>query len=299
MSTQKTADKCFDSIMDLQGFDAFITMLGHLRKLLQKKEKCLTSSIPLPHFLWVARRGGGVSTLANAFAEYLYAAEAIEFCGNRKYFEHKLRYNAPEEFFSELTRLNNALLDAAGHHRDFKGVVCIDINEWMEHTSETHFSDFLDYVASNSDKTLTIFYIHTDDRDIIENIELALLSRMRLESVVLNFPNAKELAGFVENKLFNSEGFLLTKDAQVLLAQSIDKITAGKQFYGFKTLEQMAEYISRSAHMSDLDGNEISADALSCSIKTYVERFTKPLVGTKNNIGFFAIRRTQNEQREL
>ena len=164
LNRQEYADKHFNAIMELQGVDDFKTLIQRLCKFQQNKEKYSVRDVTLPNYFWVAIRGGGISTCVNSLAEYLYAAKIIEFTGIVKYFEYKLAYIAPDEFFSELTRLNNTISEIAGHHRYYRGLACINIDEWIHHTNETHFYKFLDYIASNNNKILSILFIHDNNK---------------------------------------------------------------------------------------------------------------------------------------
>ena len=287
MNRQECAEKCFDTIMELQGVDEFKTMVQRLRKFQQNKEKYSIPDITLPNYLWVAKRGGGISTCINAFADYLYNAKIIEFTGKVRYFEYKLAYIAPDALFSELTRLNNTISEIAGHHRYFKGLACVNIDEWVQHTNEPHFNKFLDYIASKNDKILTILYIHDNNKRLVESIESSLSSHIRFESIWLRFPNANELVEFIETGYFKQRDFYLTDDAKSLLVNSIEEIINGKHFNGFTTVRQLANDILYSLLTSNLSGYEISADMLSGFNKNsaYVKRI-KTFVGSSNSIGF-------------
>ena len=287
MNRQEFANKNFNLIMELQGVDEFKTTIERLRIFQQNKEKYSVPDVTLPNYLWIAKRGGGISTCINAFAEYLYNAKVIEFSGIVKYFEYKLAYIDPDTFFSELTRLNNTISEIAGHHRYFRGLACINIDDWAEHANEQYFYKFLDYIASKNDKILAILYVHTDNKRIVESIESSLSSRIRFESISLRFPNVNELIEFVEAKYFRKRGFRLADDAKSLLTDSLEGIINGKHFNGFTTIKQLANDILYSLLTSNISGYDISADMLSSFNKdsAYVKRI-KTFVGTSSTIGF-------------
>jgi len=287
INRQEYAEKCFNTIMELQGVDEFKTMVQRLRKFQQNKEKYSISDVTLPNYLWIAIRGGGVSTCIKSLTVYLYTAKIMEFTGNVKYFEYKLAYIAPDEFFSELTRLNNTISEIAGHHRYFKGIACINIDEWIHHTNETHFYKFLDYLANNNNRILVILFVHDHNKRIVESIESSLSSHIRFESVWFRFPNAKELIEFIESKYFKQKKFSLTNDAKLLLMDSMEKLINGKHFNGFTTIKQLANDILYSLLTSNINGYEITADMLTGFNKdsAYVKRI-KSLAGDNNIIGF-------------
>jgi len=260
-------DKCYDAIMELQGVDDLKGMVSRLRKFHLNKKKLPTAKVTQPNYLWAAKRGGGISTCINAFTEYLYADKVIEFTGTAKYFEFKLAYISPDKFFSELSRLDSAMSEIAGHHRFFRGVACINIDEWTGHASDEHFYKFIDYMASRNDKILMVFCIHAEDKNVIESVESALSSRLRIETVPLRFPKSNELVELVDSKHFKSQGFYLSDDAKSLLADSIDGMIDGKHFNGFVTVEQLATDILfrllEAGFTPSANGCEIYADMLS------------------------------------
>jgi len=288
VNRRETMEKCFDSIMELKGADEFKAMVKRLDIFLKNKEAYSLTDVSLPNYLWVARRGGGISTLVKTFAEYLYAARAIEFCGTVKSFEFKLDYIAPETFFSELTRLDNTISGFAGHNRFYKGVSCINIDEWLEHTNEDHFTKLLNYISSNSEKLLVIFCILNDDKNVIGAVESALSSHIRFESLSLRFPDSNELVELVESRHIQDKGFTLTRSAKTLLRETIEEIAAGKNFNGFKSISQLANDILYNILTTDFgDSKHISADMLSCCGKdsNYVKR-ARSQIGVKKVIGF-------------
>jgi len=210
---------------------------------IKNKRKNSNTSITLPHYLWAAKRGNGMSTLLNVFFEYLYAARAIEFCGSAKVFEFKLHYITPDMIFNELSRLDNTIYGFAGHNRYFKGGVCLDISEWIDYFNEDHFKTLLDYVADNSDKLLFVFYINTDNIKTIRITEAVISSKIRLETLILRFPGANELVEHIEAKFIKTEGFSFTGSAKALLRETIEELSEGAQFNGFKSITNLGEKI--------------------------------------------------------
>ena len=288
INRQQCAENCFDAIMSLSGSEAFKKMVGRLRKFQQNKEEYSVSDVvTLPNYLWVAKRGSGISTRAHLFAEYLYTAKIIEFSGIVKHFEFKLDYMAPDTFFSELARLNSTISEIAGHHRYYRGLALINIDEWLGHTNEKYFLKFLDYISSKNEKILAIFYVHTDDKREVESIESSLSSHIRFESVWFRFPDAAELIEIIDADYFKQQGFFLAGDAKSLLKDSIEEIINGKHFNGFMTIRQLANDILYSLLTSEISSNNISAALLSDFSRdsSYIKRI-KTFVGNRRAIGF-------------
>ncbi|MCL2665532.1 MAG: hypothetical protein FWE82_07965, partial [Defluviitaleaceae bacterium] len=171
INRHEQAEKCFNDIMNLQGVDEFKETIRRLRNYQENKEKYSISRVFLPNYFWVAKRGGGISTCVYALSEYLYNAKIIEFTGKVKFFEYRLAYTMPDDFFSELTRFDNTITETAGHHRYFRGIACINIGEWVQRTNEFHFLRFLDYIASKNDKILAVLFVHSNNKRMVESIE--------------------------------------------------------------------------------------------------------------------------------
>jgi hypothetical protein len=289
MNRQECADKYYNDIMRLQGLDEFKDMVKRLKNFQQNKEKYSISDVSLPNYFWIAKRGGGISTCLNALAEYLYNTKVIEFTGNVKFFEYRLAYIAPNEFFSELTRLNNTISEIAGHHRFFRGIACINIGEWVQRTNEYHFLRFLDYIANKNDKILVILFIHSDNKREVENIESSLSSRIRFETLWLRFPDAEELVEFIEGKYFKPHDFYLSGGAKNLLKDSIDDLIGGQQFNGFMTIKQLSNDILYNLLTSSIENREISKEMLLGFARdsAYIKRI-KTFAGISATIGFDA-----------
>ena len=286
MKKQENMKKYYDIIIDLKGIDEFKEMLNRLHNFYIKNDAL--PDIKLRNYLLISKRGGGITTLVKTFAEYLNAAKAIEFCGTVKSFEFKLEYIAPELYFSELTRLNNAISGFAGYNRFYKGIICININEWLDHIGESHFMKFLNYISSNNDKLLAIFCIHSDTKNKLEAVESVLASHLRIDSLTLRFPDENELVELMESQYIQDKGFSFTEDAKTLLSETIKEIASENQFNGFKSIVQLSNDILFNIITTDWGGNKhISADMLSCYSKdsNYVKR-TKTRIGSELTIGF-------------
>ena len=276
------------------GVNELQAVIQGLQNLRLNKEKYPALDVTLPNYFWVAKRGGGISTSVKAFAEYLYATKIIEFTGKAKFFEFKLAYTAPDVFFSELTRLDTTISEIAGHHRYFKGLACINIDEWIQHTNEAYFHTFLAYLASLNGKILTIMYVHSDNKREVDSIASSLSSHIRFDLVWFKFPYAEELVDRMEREYFKQKGFSLTEDAKSLLLDSIREIIYGEHFNGFTTIRQLADDILFSMLTANVEDYEITADKLAGFNRdsAYIKRI-KTFVGCKKKVVGFI---TQKEE---
>ena len=95
MNKKECTDRSFERIMQLQGVEELKDIVVRLQKFQQNKVRYNIADARPPNFLWLVKRGGGITTCLNAFSEYLYAAKIIEFTGIIKYFEFTPSYTAP------------------------------------------------------------------------------------------------------------------------------------------------------------------------------------------------------------
>jgi len=288
MNRQNITEKYYNAIMESNCADEFKEMVNRLHVFLKNKREYRLQNVSLPCYLWVAKRGGGISTLLKVLSEYLYAARAIEFCGTVKSFEFKLDYINPESHLSELSRLDNTVAGYAGHNRYFKGICCININEWIDHTDEDHFKTILEYAFDNKDNLFIVFCIHAEDNKTIEFVESAISSHMRVETLIPKFPDACELVDFIESRLKKDEGFFFTDNAKILLNESVQEIIESRYFNGFKTITQLAEKIMfEILSGGSISNKQITSEMLSVFSKN--SAYIKQVMEQKNSnriIGF-------------
>ena len=288
MNRQSKLSESYDTIMALKGAEDFKKKIRRQQSFLVNKEACdQDMGISFPSELWIVRRGGGVTTLLGAYAQYLHAARAMEFCGLDKFLEFNLDYVAPNATFSELARLDRSISVKTGHNRYYKGIICININSWAHYTEDEHFTKFINYIAFNKDKWLTIFIVYAPRGDAVESIETALARRISFETHDIRFPESDEMLELVEGWLV-SNSIRLTKGAKIMLHETIGELAKGKHFHGFRTIRQLTEsiiYTVLTYHMENR--HRITAQMLSQYSKDsdYV-KMSKAQINTRKPIGF-------------
>lgn len=235
----------YNEIMNLYGVD-------EIKKLVKKwdvlsenlSDKNSNPGIILPDLLWVMNSGVGRTKILNLFAEYLYSRRnLVDFYGNTKYFEFLLNYCSPEQSFGELQRFMDAVQNAAGFRSEFRGVVCVDINEWIEHYEEKHFVGFLELLACHREDWLIVLSVREHDEKLIQKLYSYLSSYLRLERIDLTMPKSEEMLGYVSKKL-SAHGLSVSRDNMEKLNLSIEKIRESKFFDGFKTLGMLYQDIA-------------------------------------------------------
>ena len=62
-----------------------------------------------------------------------------DFAGEKRYVYYKMNYVEPFKEFNELKKLQIAVKTVTGMRANFKGIVAIDVQEWMSHFKEDYF----------------------------------------------------------------------------------------------------------------------------------------------------------------
>ncbi len=248
----------------------------------------------LPDLLWVAKSGVGKTHLLKLLSEYLYeCGNLMDFHGNVKYFEFMLDYCSPDKPFEEIQRMINEVRNAAGFRNLYKGIISVDIEEWLGHCEEKHFISFLEYLSSNSDDWLVIFNVTGENEAEVEKLESILTMYFRLEKSILSLPNTEDLLRFVSERLSLFD-LSLDDSAQELIYHVIEKLRANKYFDGYKTLIILCQDIAYEVYSGmDTPTKTISAIHLKhfAPDSAYIQRATWK-VEHKSRIGLI---RRENE----
>ncbi len=205
----------------------------------------------LPDLLWVAKSGVGKTHLLKLLSEYLYeCGNLMDFHGNVKYFEFMLDYCSPDKPFGEIQRMINEVRNAAGFRNLYRGIISIDIEEWLGHCEEKHFISFLEYLSSNSDDWLVIFNVTGEHEAEVEKLESILTMYFRLEKSILSLPDTKELLEFVLTRLSMYE-LQLDESAQDMICNVIETLRSNKYFDGYKTLIILCQDIAYEVYSGE------------------------------------------------
>ncbi len=284
-----TSNPAYYKILSQNGLENF--------KLLIKKWEALSknilekpSGVPiiLPDIFLVSHEGTGRTYLLKLLSEYLSEKKNLmDFYGDVKYFEFMLNYCEPNEYFSEIKRLMQEVDNAAGFRSEYRGIVYIDIDEWVEHFEEKHFRDFMEYVSDNSDDWLIVLSVSDSKKDEIAKMEKFISMYLRTEKVIIELPTTEEFLQYTLDMLY-AYGISLDRGAEGLILESIGALCNNKYFDGYKTIKMLCEDIAYETYISGY--NRINALSANSIIKfkkdgDYIKRMIVKIEKT-NKIGF-------------
>ncbi len=235
--------KYYEEIVNLKTAKDFTRIIKKWDKLSLNIKTNNNVPMVLPDLFWVSKPGAGKTHLLKLLSEYLYSSRNLmDFTGNVKYFEFMLDYCQPEQRFTEIERMINEVSIAAGFRNNYKGIISVDIDEWVGHCEEKHFISFLEYLSSNSDDWLIVFNVASDNTSEIKRLESVLTMFFRIEKSYLQLPANKELLQFVIDRLASYD-LIVDDSASNLLLKTIEKLRENKYFDGYKTLVMLCQDI--------------------------------------------------------
>ncbi len=238
-------ETCFDKVMRQKEAEQIRPLIKKWETLSKNiTEHPLNAPILLPDMLWVAKSGVGKTFFLELIAEYLESkGNLMEFYGDVKFFEFVLGYTPPTAPFTELQRLMEAVKNAAGFRSEFKGIIRIDVDEWVGHYEERYFAHFMEYLAANKDTWFIVLSVSCTDKKKLHNFEAFLSMFLRIERVELQLPKTEDLTDYIEQNLA-AYGLTLAEDGRELLAQTVDKMRKNKYFDGYKSLGLLCQEIA-------------------------------------------------------
>ena len=226
---------------------------AQLEKLLKKWETLsknlrsteLSAPILLPDLFLIADEGCEISDVLNRLTEFLSdKSNLMDFYGDVKYFQFLLNYCEPHSGFSEINRLMGEVKQAAGFRSKFKGIVHIDVREWLGHCEEKYFVELLNYLADNSNDWMIVISVRSNaaKKEEIRSMQTVLSMFLRTETLKLTLPKADHYLALLADKLA-AYGITLTDDAAKLMQDTLKALCKNKYFGGAFTVNMLAQDI--------------------------------------------------------
>ncbi len=232
----------YNEIMELFGVKEFKSIIKKWDILSENMEAVVgRPRIVLPDLLWIMNSGVGRTNLLNHLAEYLYSkGNLMDFSGDVKFFEFILNYHSNNPTINEIQRFMDSVRKAAGFRNEFRGVICIDVDEWTNHYEDKRFVSFLELLASHSEEWLIVLSV--SETENLDNFIAAVSTYLRIETLKIEMPVTDDLLVYVKNKLL-SHGLSTSDKNDEKIKCTIEKLKENKNFDGFKTLDMLVQDI--------------------------------------------------------
>lgn len=239
--TEHIVPRSLNCLRNLIGMDELKQLIEEWQIVAQNLQTLPKSPrILLPNCLFAAHSGTGITRLLGLIAQFIEETNLVEFVGDIKYFEFVLDRAENSEIFPAFNRLIENIRAAAGFRGLFKGIVSVDISEWVYELDDIRFHRFLEYASDFSDNILFIFIIPLIEDKTIEKVEAAIASYLRLRKLKLDFPDSDALYIYVTKRL-EEYGFKLETGIEEILAQTLNEARDMQCFDGYNTLNHLVE----------------------------------------------------------
>ena len=240
----------YNTIMNRRGMDQ-VKEIVRKWELLRKNIGVFPSdeAVLLPEYLWVSRSGTGKTEMLQLLAGYLDAAQLMPFSGMEKVIEYKLNYCSPEAPFDELDELIRYLSVSSGYRNEFKGILAVNVDNWLHNLNNPHFIDFVEFLAEHN-QSLLLILIASPEEEYLEELENILSLYLRIHRVDINMPDVEGMMDFFSEKL-DKYHCRLSEDAENLVRETLEIMKDLDGFDGYKTLEFMVQEIVYNFFCSD------------------------------------------------
>ncbi len=255
----------YDQIMEIKGAEELHSLVKRWDILSDNiSNRHFDAPIILPDLFVYTNPGCGNTKIVSLLAEYLDSKRNLMgFYGDVKFFEFKLDYCKPDNRFTELFRLIDTIDSAAGFRNQYKGIIRINVDEWIEHHKEKHFLDFLQFLQANTAYWFIILTISdTEENEKTQEMEGIVSMYLRIEKITLNRPSDDDFVEFAD-KYLSKYGLSLDDGAKELLTNSIAVLKNNKYFYGLHTIRDLCNDIVYTLYSESTSVNNIiTADML-------------------------------------
>lgn len=241
----------YDQIMSLKGLSSFKEVIERWQRFSENITRYQAKqSLVLPDLVWVSDNGIDKTGLLSLLTNYLDEAEnMVEFYGNVKYFEYYLEYVPDKTNFHEIQKLAEKIRDAAGFRSEYKGLLSIELGEWVGHFQEENFINLLKFLATMDNDIMFIFNIHNYDPEAIEQLMKILVLFFRIEVIEMTLPDSEELGAYIKNDI-QEYGLNLDPEAEAMVIATVNKLREDQYFAGYQMLDRLAADIVYSVYTS-------------------------------------------------
>lgn len=245
------ANVYYDQIMALNGMDTFKDLIGRWQRFSENLTKFGgKQQLVIPDLVWVSDNGIDREGLLKLLTGYLDESKNLmDFYGNVKCFEHYIEYVPEKINCHEIEKLAEKIRDAAGFRSEYKGILSLELGEWVGHFHEENFINILKFLATMDDDITFIFNIPNYDHRSVDQLLGLLVLFFRIEVVDMHLPDSQQLASYIKKEI-SEYGLNLDAEAEEMVVATVNKLREDQYFAGYEILDRLAEDIVYSVYTS-------------------------------------------------
>ena len=162
--------------------------------------------------------------------------------------------------FPAVQELYELLLKAGGYYGSYRGVLLIDVSEWVGHFRDRYFDVFLAYLADlRMDGMIPFFYVDCEGReDELRSLEAVIFSYFR--SMRVGF-GAEELCEYGVSVL-EEHGIVPGEKAREYLEGFVREAQRSHLFHGTESVRRICEEVARNCGADP--GSEVMRAGMVC-----------------------------------
>lgn len=201
-----------------------------------------------PHLLICQPPKGGVGCME--FVESLALADYDKQTGTRSFKQSYLALKYPDGGLLDIQRFFDSPLQVAGHYNRFEGVFCIDLSGWTHRTHSQEFQRLLDYLDSHKENVKYVFVASVNGAKESRELYNCLSGVLRIREIEMTYPKADKLLTYAVDQL-DGKGLAICIDAEPLLGQYINDLSARPGFIGYETVNRLVDEVIYSLRQRD------------------------------------------------
>lgn len=240
----------YDQIMALKGLSGFKDVIERWQRFSDNINRFhAKQELVVPDLLWVSDNGIDRTGLLKLLAGFLDSTgNLVDFYGNVKYFEYYLEY-IPEKKISMKSKDCRKIRDAAGFRSEYRGILSIELDEWVGHFYEDNFINTMKYLSSMEDDIVFVFHIRNYNSESVEQLMQLLVLFFRIEVIEMKLPDSEELGAYIKNEI-SSFGLNLDQEAEDMIISTVNKLRKDQYFAGYDMLDRLAQDVVYAVYTS-------------------------------------------------
>ncbi|MBR3630389.1 MAG: AAA family ATPase [Oscillospiraceae bacterium] len=203
-------------------------------------------------YLLSVNDGYGLSTILVLFADLIEELELYHFAANGRIVEVRIPAPSPKSGDDPFAQALTLLDRGAGRGR----LICIDISEWMDKTSEKEFRDFLRELEFHTGENILFFRVPFVENNVLEGLYRDLNDQLYIRKLsIVPFGNAE--LETVADRMIRKKGFTMQADAWEVFRERLAEEKNDGRFYGINTVRKVVcEMLYRKQLKNAIDGEE-------------------------------------------